>query len=184
MSDNTNSGLFTTCSMVCWTVALVAGLFVASVCLYWLGLHGLVSAVIGLIAALALGVLLKTAICSFMESASPDPVHAAPVVAPKQEVAPEPAPEPVAEPAPAPAADTADDDAPNMYDKAPDDADDLKVISGVGPALEKTLNEMGVYKYIQIASWTASDIAWVDARLKFKGRIERDNWVQQAKDLA
>ncbi len=73
----------------------------------------------------------------------------------------------------------------NLLD-APDGGkgDDLKRISGVGPKLEKTLNALGVYHYRQIAAWTAEDIAWVDDNLKFKGRIERDDWIGQAKTLA
>ncbi len=63
-------------------------------------------------------------------------------------------------------------------------ADDLKKISGVGPKLEAVLNELGFWHYDQIASWTAAEIAWVDSRLKFKGRIERDNWMAQAAELA
>jgi NADH-quinone oxidoreductase subunit E len=63
-------------------------------------------------------------------------------------------------------------------------ADDLKKISGVGPKLEALLNELGFYHYDQIAAWTAEEIAWVDSRLKFKGRIERDNWPAQAAELA
>ena len=46
------------------------------------------------------------------------------------------------------------------------------------------LNEMGFYHYDQIAAWGPAEIAWVDARLKFKGRIERDSWVAQAAELA
>lgn len=63
-------------------------------------------------------------------------------------------------------------------------ADDLKLISGVGPKLEQTLNELGFWHFDQIAKWTETEIAWVDARLKFKGRIERDNWMAQAGVLA
>jgi len=63
-------------------------------------------------------------------------------------------------------------------------ADDLKRISGVGPKLEGTLNEMGFWHFDQIAKWGAGEIAWVDSRLKFKGRIERDEWVAQATKLA
>jgi NADH-quinone oxidoreductase subunit E len=59
-------------------------------------------------------------------------------------------------------------------------ADDLQRISGVGPKLETTLNEMGFWHFDQIAKWGAGEIAWVDSRLKFKGRIERDDWVAQA----
>ena len=63
-------------------------------------------------------------------------------------------------------------------------ADDLKKIDGVGPKLEGLLNEMGFWHFEQIANWTAAEIAWVDSRLKFKGRIERDGWVAQAKAFA
>ena len=63
-------------------------------------------------------------------------------------------------------------------------ADDLKKIKGIGPKLEKTLNGLGVYHYDQIAAWSEAEIAWVDDQLKFKGRIERDGWIQQAKTLA
>ncbi|MCW9044301.1 MAG: NADH-quinone oxidoreductase subunit E [Pseudopelagicola sp.] len=63
-------------------------------------------------------------------------------------------------------------------------ADDLKKIKGVGPKLEETLNALGFYHFDQIAKWTEAEIAWVDNRLKFKGRIERDGWIDQAKTLA
>ncbi|MGV3651238.1 MAG: 50S ribosomal protein L21 [Devosia sp.] len=61
--------------------------------------------------------------------------------------------------------------------------DDLKLIGGVGPALEKKLNAAGVTSLTQIAAWGADDIAKFDAELNFKGRIERDEWVAQAQDL-
>lgn len=64
-------------------------------------------------------------------------------------------------------------------------ADDLKKIKGVGPKMEKLLNELGFYHYDQIANWTGAEVAWVDDNLKgFKGRVSRDNWVDQAKILA
>ncbi|MGB0959675.1 MAG: NADH:quinone oxidoreductase, partial [Halocynthiibacter sp.] len=63
-------------------------------------------------------------------------------------------------------------------------ADDLKRLKGVGPKLEETLNTLGVYHFDQVASWTKKDIEWVDGNLTFKGRIERDGWVKQAKTLA
>ena len=62
--------------------------------------------------------------------------------------------------------------------------DDLKWISGVGPKLEETLNGLGVFHFEQIAAWTQREIDWVDDYLKFSGRIERDNWIEQAKALA
>ena len=60
-------------------------------------------------------------------------------------------------------------------------ADDLKVLSGVGPALEKKLHAAGVTTFAQIAAWTEDDIAEMDEKLSFKGRIEREGWVDQAK---
>lgn len=63
-------------------------------------------------------------------------------------------------------------------------ADDLKLLKGVGPKLEGVLNELGFFHFDQIAAWTSAEVAWVDSRLKFKGRIERDGWIDQAKQLA
>lgn len=64
------------------------------------------------------------------------------------------------------------------------DGDDLKKISGVGPALEKKLNDLGITTFEQVANFTADDIEKVDDALSFKGRIERDDWVSQARALA
>jgi len=63
-------------------------------------------------------------------------------------------------------------------------ADDLQKITGIGPKLEGVLNDMGFWHFDQISKWTPSEIAWVDSRLKFKGRIVRDDWVSQASMLA
>jgi len=68
--------------------------------------------------------------------------------------------------------------------KADGEADDLKKLTGVGPVLEKTLNEFGIYHYRQIAGLKKADIAEIDEALNFKGRIERDEWIKQAKELA
>lgn len=62
-------------------------------------------------------------------------------------------------------------------------ADDLKKISGVGPKLEGLLHENGVFHFDQIAAWTADEIAYMDDKLSFKGRIERDDWIAQAKEF-
>lgn len=66
---------------------------------------------------------------------------------------------------------------------AVDGADDLKKLSGVGPALEKKLNAAGVTSFAQIAAWGEADITEFDEKLSFKGRIEREGWVDQAKEL-
>ena len=63
------------------------------------------------------------------------------------------------------------------------EADDLKKISGVGPVLEKKLNDLGIYHYEQIANLSVTDISNIDEALSFKGRIERDDWLDQAAKL-
>ncbi|WP_412073063.1 NADH-quinone oxidoreductase subunit E [Tritonibacter mobilis] len=92
--------------------------------------------------------------------------------------------EPKAEPK-AEATETVEEKAPETLTAAREGgADDLKLLKGVGPKLEQTLNELGFFHFDQIAKWTEAEVAWVDARLKFKGRIERDGWIDQAKQLA
>jgi len=103
---------------------------------------------------------------------------------PAGEVAPTPAPAP--EPAPAPVSNDGAGIRPAVLD-APRDggADDLKRIKGIGPKLEKLCNSMGFYHFDQIAAWTEDEVAWVDANLEgFKGRVTRDSWVDQARQLA
>lgn len=68
--------------------------------------------------------------------------------------------------------------------KAAAGADDMKMIKGVGPGIEKKLHDAGVTSFAQIAGWGPSDIAEMDDKLNFRGRIERDDWVTQAKALA
>ncbi len=63
--------------------------------------------------------------------------------------------------------------------------DDLKLIWGVGPALARMLNKMGIWHFSQVAAWSAADLKWVDERLEgFKGRAKRDEWIKQSKKLA
>ena len=61
--------------------------------------------------------------------------------------------------------------------------DDLKKLSGVGPALEKKLIAAGVTSLEQVAAWTEADVTKIDEELSFKGRIEREGWIAQAKEL-
>jgi len=77
-----------------------------------------------------------------------------------------------------------DADRPAALDAPQGTKDDLKLISGVGPKLEGVLNDLGVYHFWQIARWTQREVAWVDDYLSFKGRINRDKWIDQAKVLA
>jgi predicted flap endonuclease-1-like 5' DNA nuclease len=64
-------------------------------------------------------------------------------------------------------------------------ADDLKQIKGLGPKLEQACHDLGYYHFDQIAAWGPEEVEWVDENLVgFKGRVSRDNWVEQAKTLA
>ncbi|WP_373352793.1 50S ribosomal protein L21 [Pseudoroseicyclus sp. CXY001] len=80
------------------------------------------------------------------------------------------------------------DEAPKAEKKAAapkaDKADDLTKLSGVGKVLAGKLNDAGVTTFAQIAAWTEADVAEMDEKLDFKGRIDREGWVEQAKDLA
>jgi large subunit ribosomal protein L21 len=61
--------------------------------------------------------------------------------------------------------------------------DDLKQIFGIGPVLEKRLNELGIHFFRQIAQWTTEDIQRLEQQLpKFQKRVERDRWVERAKE--
>jgi predicted flap endonuclease-1-like 5' DNA nuclease len=62
--------------------------------------------------------------------------------------------------------------------------DNLQRISGVGPKHEKILHGLGFFHFDQIAAWSDEEIAWVDDRLKCKGRTMREEWPRQAKLLA
>jgi len=63
-------------------------------------------------------------------------------------------------------------------------ADDLKRISGVGPALEKRLNELGIYHFHQIGAWKPRHVTWVNENVpSVNGRASRDKWKKQANDL-
>lgn len=63
-------------------------------------------------------------------------------------------------------------------------ADDLKLIKGIGKVLEGKLNGLGVYHFDQIAAWQDSQVNWVNSHLSFSGRIQREEWIAQAKVLA
>lgn len=81
-------------------------------------------------------------------------------------------------------AEIRDDFRPQALD-APRDgkSDDLTQISGIGPKINETLHSLGIHHISQIAEFSRENIAWVDNYLSFKGRIDRENWVGQAKKL-
>jgi predicted flap endonuclease-1-like 5' DNA nuclease len=61
--------------------------------------------------------------------------------------------------------------------------DDLRRIKGIGPKIAGILDDIGIRHYEQIAAWTPDNVAWVNDYLKFKGRIEREQWIPQARAL-
>lgn len=71
-----------------------------------------------------------------------------------------------------------------FLDQAPDQADDLKAIEGIGEGIERRLNDQGCYQYRQLADLTAKDIDWLSAAIDVTpSQIAADRWVQQAKRL-
>ena len=90
---------------------------------------------------------------------------------------------PAVEPAKESAAKGSKSSAVKFLDGPQGVADDLQKISGVGPVLEKKLNNLGIYHYFQIAAFTAEQVVQIDEALNFKGRVERDDWIGQAKAL-
>ncbi|WP_017665853.1 helix-hairpin-helix domain-containing protein [Porphyrobacter sp. AAP82] len=79
----------------------------------------------------------------------------------------------------------APDPAPAPAPAAAGPADDLTRIKGLGPKLAALLGEFGITTFAQIAAWTPEEIERIDARLgRFSGRINRDQWVEQARFLA
>jgi small subunit ribosomal protein S2 len=97
----------------------------------------------------------------------------------------EPLPEAALDEAPpAPAANgSAANEGFRILGEAQGEADDLKKIGGVGPALEKKLNEYGVFHYWQLANAGPDDIAAIDEAVNAKGKVGRDDWAAQARDL-
>jgi predicted flap endonuclease-1-like 5' DNA nuclease len=181
----------TSCQSGCWILAAASGLVVLAVCLFLIDMGILASIFMGAVVFIVVGLLLGWIFCSELKPlVQPNDTSAAPS-------APEPAP--VSEPAPAtaPVAQAPKAEAPEV--EAVEDAvrpealsgarnggaDDLKMIKGVGPKLEIMLNELGFYHFDQIAGWSAAEVAWVNDNLAgFKGRVSRDNWVEQARKLA
>ena len=63
--------------------------------------------------------------------------------------------------------------------------DDLGLIWGVADKLAEKLNALGIWHFDQIASWTPANVAWFETQMDgFKGRIDRDKWIEQCQKLA
>jgi large subunit ribosomal protein L21 len=74
--------------------------------------------------------------------------------------------------------------APKKAVKAAEGADDLSQISGIGPVIVGKLHAEGITTFAQIAAWTDADVEAIEEKLSFKGRVGREDWIAQAKDLA
>jgi large subunit ribosomal protein L21 len=66
---------------------------------------------------------------------------------------------------------------------APSGGDDISLIGGIGPKILKALTEMGITTFAQIAAWTPADVERIEADIKQKGRVAREDWIEQAKEL-
>jgi hypothetical protein len=119
---------------------------------------------------------------------APAPFEPRPVPRPARIVPvppPEPPPRPVRRLDPITQARRVDDEANLLTHAAFGTSDDLELIVGVGPMLTELLHEIGVFYFWQIAEWSSADVEYVDGKLlHFKGRIERDDWVGQSRQLA
>lgn len=74
-------------------------------------------------------------------------------------------------------------EAPPALDKPEGNADDLTLITGVGPRIQTILNELGIWHFSQIADWSPENETWIDDQLNFAGRVSREGWVNQAREL-
>lgn len=131
------------------------------------------------------------------KTAAPTPAPATKTAQPKPQAKPQPKPKSQAKPAkpgtvapkatarakPTPAAKTAKP-ASVFLTKPKGTADDLTQIKGIGPKLSSALNDIGVFHFSQIAALKPADIAEINTKLRFNGRIEREDWISQAKALA
>jgi len=180
------------CVKTCWSIAAVAGLVAAVLFFFGFDFGAVKAILVGLVVALGCGVLLsKFACASTPETSSEVPAKAA-TTAPQTavlETEGEAAKEATAaaetgtatiETTPQVAVSSEGNPDWVLDAPRPEGKDDLKRISGVGPKLEETLNSLGIFHFDQIAGFQPEDIAWVDARVRFKGRIARDDWMGQA----
>lgn len=72
---------------------------------------------------------------------------------------------------------------PEQVEQPDSGGDDLTTITGIGPRIAEVLNSLGIWTYSQIAEWRPEHETWIENHLSFKGRVSRENWVGQAKDL-
>ncbi|MEQ9315105.1 MAG: hypothetical protein RLN72_04580 [Henriciella sp.] len=73
---------------------------------------------------------------------------------------------------------------PEALDRPNGQPDDLTLITGVGPRIQTILNDYGIWHFSQIAQWSDDNEAWIDRELNFAGRVSREGWINQARELA
>ena len=76
-----------------------------------------------------------------------------------------------------------DGEQPEQISKPSDGGDDLTKITGIGPRIAEVLNGLGIWRFSQIADWLPEHETWIENHLSFKGRVSRENWISQAKEL-
>jgi predicted flap endonuclease-1-like 5' DNA nuclease len=161
-----------------WVIAAAVAVAATGICMVIFGFNipqaTFVAAVLFVVVGLILGLPPRTEVTAEAPAtAAHTPVMAAPAMA-----------APVAA-APVMAAQVAAQKPQGLTAARGGKPDDLKIIKGIGPALEKLCHSLGYYHFDQIAAWTPAEVAWVDDNLEgFKGRVTRDEWVAQAKALA
>lgn len=71
-----------------------------------------------------------------------------------------------------------------LHQDRPTEVDDLKEVKGIGPILEKTLHDLGIYQFSQLANLSEENVEWVASHINtFSSRIYTDRWIEQAKEL-
>ncbi len=157
----------------------------------WLLLAFLIGCILGCLFRKLFGEKPQVAAPTSAPVKAPEPAATAPATTAVVKVEPKPIakiePKPIAkiEPKPVALASTGVAKRPKGLAGAREGkADELQRISGVGPKIDKTLHSLGFFHFDQIANWTSDEVQWVDEHLRFKGRIEREEWIPQAKLLA
>ena len=114
-------------------------------------------------------------------TARPEPAPAPPPE-PVLPVLPSPPLEPSVGPAPLPGR-AAYGKPPGLTAPRPGGRDDLKMIHGIGPRIERGLNDLGVFHYDQVAAWDRRTVVWVENQFSLRGKVTRERWVEQARAL-
>lgn len=172
-SDGNNLTQRISCDIVCWIVGIAAGVFAWAVARVWAETGLALAFVGGVVAVLVVWFVLSRVFCGSAEADAP--VAEA-----------ESAPQKAQHSSQVTATQSQGQSRPQGLDAARNNMpDDLRMIKGIGPGLQISLNKLGIFHFDQIAAWSADEVDWIDNNMaKFKGRATRDSWVKQAAKLA